>query len=97
MDNKKLFGQFYTINYRYILSNLEIPLHTTTICDPFVGQGDLLGFIDASKLIPSLNVRLYYIDPKPHKYNYPAILLQDTLITPTRLFRMFYTYKSPHI
>ena len=43
--SKKQLGQFYTTNYEYILSNMDIPNNVKTIVEPFVGNGDLLNFI----------------------------------------------------
>ena len=59
--SKKQLGQFYTTNYKYILSNMEIPKGIKTIIEPFVGNGDLLNFItDKNKY----NIETYDIDPK---------------------------------
>ena len=46
--SKSQLGQFYTTNYEYILSNMEIPQYVNTIIEPFVGNGDLLNFIKNS-------------------------------------------------
>lgn len=46
LTNKSLRGQFFTTNYKYILSNLFIPDNITKIIEPFCGNGDLLNFID---------------------------------------------------
>ena len=43
---KKNLGQFYTTNYNYILQNLYIPKNIKTIIEPFVGNRDLLKFIE---------------------------------------------------
>jgi hypothetical protein len=57
---KRQLGQFYTTNYEYILSNMSIPDNVNTIIEPFVGNGDLLGFIkDKSKY----TIEAYDIDP----------------------------------
>ena len=48
--NKKKLGQFYTTNYEYILSNMEIPDNVKTIVEPFVGNGDLLNFIKKTNM-----------------------------------------------
>lgn len=47
--NKKNLGQYYTTNYKYILSNLNIPNNINKIVEPFCGNGDLLNFIDKNK------------------------------------------------
>ena len=35
-DNKKKYGQFYTTNYKYILSNMVIPNNVKNIVEPFL-------------------------------------------------------------
>jgi len=40
--NKKEFGQFYTTNVDYILSEFEYCVNNKSILDPFAGNGDLL-------------------------------------------------------
>jgi len=42
--NKQKLGQFFTTNYKYILSNLFIPNNIIKIIEPFCGNGDLLIF-----------------------------------------------------
>jgi len=54
---KKNNGQFYTTNYKYILSNLHIP-NGIDIVEPFVGRGDLLNMLNGQR------VETYDIDPK---------------------------------
>lgn len=58
--SKKELGQFYTTNYEYILSNMEIPNDVKTIVEPFVGNGDLLKFIKKT----NYKLEIYDIDPK---------------------------------
>jgi hypothetical protein len=43
---KQELGQFFSTQYEKILQNLSIPLTTKHIIEPFVGQGDLLSFIE---------------------------------------------------
>lgn len=75
MTTKKAeLGQFYTTNYDYILSNMNIPSNIKTIIEPFVGNGDLLKFIkDESKF----KIEMYDIDPKVEN-----AVKQDTLEYP---------------
>jgi hypothetical protein len=61
MESKKLLGQFYTTNNDYILQNLTLN-ENIHIIEPFVGQGDLLGWID--KNLKYKNILTYDIDPK---------------------------------
>jgi|TARA_Y100000389_G_scaffold204823_1_gene259924 site-specific DNA-adenine methylase len=44
--SKNELGQFYTTNYKYILSNMFIPNNIKTIIEPFAGKGNLLDFIN---------------------------------------------------
>jgi hypothetical protein len=64
ISNKKNLGQFYTTNYKYILSNMYIPDNITHIIEPFAGRCDLLKFIDEKKY----DVSCYDIDPKIDTY-----------------------------
>lgn len=59
--SKKQLGQFYTTNYEYILSNMEIPEDVKIIIEPFVGNGDLLNFIKNKN---KYAIEIYDIDPK---------------------------------
>jgi hypothetical protein len=61
MESKKLLGQFYTTNSDYILQNLELP-NDIDIVEPFVGQGDLITWVD-KKLKPK-SIQTFDIDPK---------------------------------
>ena len=45
MSNKKKLGQFFTTNYKHILSNINIPDDAKHIIEPFAGNGDLLNFM----------------------------------------------------
>lgn len=47
---KKSLGQFYTTRCNYILQGMTIPTTTKIIIEPFVGQGDLLKFIQTPNL-----------------------------------------------
>lgn len=49
--NKQKLGQFFTTNYKYILSNLSIPNNITKIIEPFCGNGDLLNFFDTQEIV----------------------------------------------
>ena len=51
--NKQKLGQFFTTNYKYILSNLSIPNNITKIIEPFCGNGDLLNFFDTQEIEPN--------------------------------------------
>jgi len=72
--SKKQLGQFYTTNYKYILSNMYIPDSITHIIEPFVGNGDLLGFIKNKK---KYVIETYDIEPK-----YKNSIKRDTLAHP---------------
>ena len=61
MSKKKDLGQFYTTNYKYILSNFQIPKTCTHIIEPFAGKGDLLKYIDEQN--ENINIEAYDLDP----------------------------------
>ena len=54
-----MVGQHYTTNFRYILSNMSVPSTVKHVIEPFVGQGDLLNFLNQE-----VEVEAYDIDPK---------------------------------
>src|SRR3990167_10330423 len=58
--NKQKLGQFFTTNYKYILSNLSIPDNVKKIIQPFCSNGDLLNFFDKNKY----TLECYDIEPK---------------------------------
>ena len=68
-SNKKKYGQYYTTNCDYILSNITIP-KCAKLIEPFVGQGDLV------KWSKQTAWELYDIDPKC------TATTQDTLLDP---------------
>ena len=89
METKKKLGQFYTTNYKYILSNMTIPDEETTIIEPFAGDGSLLNFIDNQN---KYKIELYDIDPKKHNIN-----KQDTLLNPPDYKYKFILTNPPYL
>ena len=87
--SKNELGQFYTTNYKYILSNMEIPENVNTIIEPFVGNGDLLRFV---KNINQYNIEIYDIDPK-----YTSTLQRDTLYYPPDYKDKFILTNPPYL
>lgn len=87
--SKKQLGQFYTTNYNYILSNMEIPSGVKTIIEPFVGNGDLLKFI---KKKSNYKLELYDIDPK-----IKSALKRDTLSNPPNYSGKFILTNPPYL
>lgn len=86
---KKQLGQFYTTNYEYILSNMEIPKNVKTIIEPFVGSGELLKFIkDRNKY----NIEKYDIDPKCTN-----TIKRDTLTNPPDYTDKFILTNPPYL
>ena len=95
MNGKNKLGQFYTTNYAYILQNIHIttPATSTTIIEPFCGNGDLLPYIEIETKTKGhndnnnslLQLECYDIDPK-HDY----ITRRDTLRNPP-------TYKDKYV
>lgn len=74
MESKKLLGQFYTTNSDYILQGLTIP-DGIEIVEPFVGNGDLVGWIERN--IKDYSIQTFDIDPKTE-----CSEVRDTLLTP---------------
>lgn len=87
--SKSQLGQFYTTNYEYILSNMEIPSNVKTIIEPFVGNGDLLKFI---KNKTSYNIEIYDIDPK-----FINTIKRDTLTDPPDYTDKFILTNPPYL
>lgn len=87
--SKSQLGQFYTTNYKYILSNMEIPEGVETIIEPFVGKGDLLKFI---KNRENYNIELYDIDPKDTN-----TIKRDTLENPPDYTNKFILTNPPYL
>jgi hypothetical protein len=76
MENKKMKGQFYTVNSSYILDGLYIPPKSARcIIEPFAGKGDLIEWIVNNG--NTLPLELYDIDPKKEH-----IIQRDTLMYP---------------
>lgn len=86
--NKQKLGQFFTTNYKYILSNLSIPNNIKKIIEPFCGNGDLLNFFDKNKYL----LECYDIEPK-HKY----IIKRDTIKTPPNYSNAFIITNPPYL
>jgi len=72
---KKLRGQFYTVNNSYILDGFSLPSHARCIIEPFAGKGDLLEWLTTKG--NTLPVESYDIDPKRED-----IVKRDTLLEP---------------
>jgi hypothetical protein len=86
---KNQLGQFYTTGYAYILSNMTIPDDVDHIIEPFVGKGDLLGFVkDKSKY----TLETYDIDPK-----YENAIKRDTLQNPPCYKDKFVLCNPPYL
>lgn len=87
--NKKKFGQFYTTNFEYILSNMNIPNGTHNIIEPFVGNGDLLKFIKNKE---NYKLEIYDIDPKCKD-----VIKRDTLKNPPDYTNKFVLTNPPYL
>jgi hypothetical protein len=86
-NRKRNLGQFYTTNYKYILSNMKIPEGTTRIIEPFAGECDLLKF-----LTNSYTIECYDIDVKN-----PAVIHRDTLNNPPTYEDKFVLTNPPYL
>jgi len=73
---KKMKGQFYTVNSSYILDGLSMPpKDARCVIEPFAGKGDLLEWL--AKNGNTLPLELYDIDPKKE-----GVIRRDTLTNP---------------
>jgi hypothetical protein len=88
-DKKSQLGQFFTVNYEYILSNMEIPKYVKKIVEPFVGNGDLLKFVKNKE---DIQFELYDIDPKIDN-----VITQDTLLNPPQYKNKFVLTNPPYL
>lgn len=86
--SKKELGQFYTTNYKYILSGMSIPPGTSIIIEPFVGDGSCLKFLDNCMY----DIEAYDIDPK-----YPGAVRRDTLMDPPDYRGKFVLTNPPYL
>jgi len=59
--SKQVLGQFYTTNQEYILQGMNIPKNIQNIIEPFVGNYDLIDFIEKDKV--KYNIECYDIEP----------------------------------
>lgn len=85
---KQKLGQFFTTNYEYIFTNLNIPHSVTHIIEPFAGNKDLLQFVEKQRY----NIELYDIDPKSND-----IIKQDTLLNPPTYTNTFIITNPPYL
>lgn len=87
--SKNELGQFYTTNYKYILSNIKIPSYVKNIIEPFAGNGDLINFIEDKN---NYNIECYDIDPKKD-----FIKKMDTLKNPPNYDNKFVLTNPPYL
>lgn len=87
MIMKSNLGQFFTKNYEYLLSNMEIPDDIEIIIESFCGDGDLLKFLKKDYIL-----ECYDIEPK-HSY----IIQRDTLKNPPNYDGKFILTNPPYI
>lgn len=88
MNTKTRLGQFYTTNFKYILQDMYIPSEVVKIIEPFVGNGDLLCFIDKSEY----EIEMYDIDPKIE-----LTIKSDTLLDPPNYDNKFVITNPPYL
>jgi len=89
-NNKKLLGQYYTINNEYILQNMVIPDYINNIIEPFTGNGDLLNFINKNN--NKYNIECYDIEPKKD-----FIIKRDTLNDPPNYNNKYIITNPPYL
>jgi hypothetical protein len=85
-DKKKEYGQFFTTNYKKILSGMYIPENIDTLIEPFAGNCDLLEFAK------DYNWELYDIEPTNEK-----IVQRDTLFNPPTYKGKFVITNPPYL
>lgn len=94
-ERKKLYGQFYTVNYKYILTNMYIPnIPNSNLIEPFAGEGHLIDFINSNNVDEKLNyiIECYDIDPKKD-----FIIKRDTLLNPPIYHNKFVITNPPYL
>lgn len=89
-STKNKLGQFYTDNYKYILQNLWKEYITGTIIEPFVGNGDLINFINDTDF--SGNIEIYDLDS-----TFPECIKRDTLINPPNYENKWVITNPPYL
>jgi len=89
ISTKKLYGQFMTTNYEYILKNMFIPDNVKNIIEPFAGNCDLIKFIKNKDLY---NIEYYDIEPKKD-----FIIHRDTLNNPPIYENKFVLTNPPYL
>ena len=94
MNDKQKLGQFYTTNYKYILSNLYIPKDITTIIEPFCGNADLLEFCKDKERSNNTKYLLECYDIEPKK---EFIQKRDTILNPPLYENAFIITNPPYL
>ena len=89
ISKKKLYGQFMTTNYEYILTNMYIPENVDKIIEPFAGNCDLIKFI---KNKDTYEMEYYDIEPK-----IDFIIKRDTLDNPPSYENKFVLTNPPYL
>jgi hypothetical protein len=87
-SKKSQLGQFYTTNYGYILSRMDIPLNSHII-EPFAGEGDLLKF---AQMFAPMEMESYDVDPKKD-----GVVQRDTLSNPPDYQGKFVLTNPPYL
>lgn len=102
MFNKsvKKYQQFFTTNYNYILQNFVIPLEKiNTIIEPFVGNGDLIKYVNEF-LNNNNNINFEYYDIDVSLKNEilkNKIIFQDTIKNPPLYKDKFVITNPPYL
>lgn len=88
LGKKSKLGQFFTVNYEYILKGLYIPEETRKVIEPFTGEKHLLKWI--TNLF--LDIECYDIDPRQ-----PDIIKRDTIMNPPCYQNSFVLTNPPYL
>lgn len=89
MIKKRQCGQYYTTNYKRILTDMKIPKTVTHVIEPFAGKGDLIQF---SQSCGNYKTEMYDIDPK-----YDGCIKRDTLDNPPKYKGKFIITNPPFL
>jgi len=96
-DNKKIYGQFYTTNYKYILTDLNIIRGVKEIIEPFVGNGDLIKYIEEQEKINNCKYKLSLYDIEPKKIAKRIVKKQDTILNPPNYKNKYIITNPPYL
>lgn len=102
MSNKKEYGQFFTTNFNYILSDIDCTnFNDEDIIEPFVGGADLVKWMKLQKVDIS-KIQIYDIEPNKKIYEiFPELDLKkiqkNTLLNPPNYKNKYLITNPPYL